>query len=635
VAALLVGAVVTGAPAPARGAPPLSDRVVDYRITATLDPATHTVRGEVRALWRNAGSAPTRELKLHLYLNAFKNELSTFMVESRGQHRSQSMRKGGWGKIDVEALEVGPPGGPLQARPTTVDDTVMTVPLAAPVAPGERLQIVARFSSRMPHVFARTGYHGDFYLGGQWFPKLGVYEGSAWNAHQFHDTTEFYADFGSYDVELTVPGRFGVGASGLPVGEPRSQAGGLVTHHFRADDVHDFAWVAAPDLRQLVGHESGSEVVVLYTEGYERMARRHLAAAQLGLREFRRRLGRYPYARLTVVNPPPGADGAGGMEYPTFITTISRWWLPRGVTLPEAVTIHEFGHQYFYGLLASNEFEHAWMDEGMNTYVTGLVLDDIYGADRSNLELFGFRLGYFAALRSRYRRVAGLDKIEQPAWTYESSVGYAGHTYNKTALMMRTLEGMLGRPLMDRVMREYAQAWGFRHPQPADFVAQVEKTVREVGLVHKGLQPFLEQALNTSEVVDYAIAEVRSRPHRPPRGLFDGRQVESDKPVAGQFDSEVLLRRRGGFVMPMELEVAFADGTTQRERWDGRSRWHRVTYRARPELVEARLDPDGKVPLDVNLLDNERSLRPRRGPVTALAARVLGWAQLVLGLVGF
>jgi hypothetical protein len=139
-------------------------------------------------------------------------------------------------------------------------------------------------------------------------------------------------------------------------------------------------------------------------------------------------------------------------------------------------------------------------------------------------------------------------------------------------------------------------------------------------------------------VLDYGVLQVRSRPHRPARGVFDEgarRTVDKAAVVKGKFDTEILLRRRGELVLPVHAEVRFTDGTARQVHWDGGSRWHRIEYLGQPELDSVRIDPQGKVPLDVNLLDNERSLRPRRGPVAALAARVLGWAQLVVGMVGF
>src|SRR5579871_6261109 len=208
----------------------MSDHIVAYKIEARLDPRAKTVAGRETLTWRNESQDRVGELRFHLYLNTFQNEKSTLIRESGGQLRGDSMDRNDWGYIDVQSIRV--PGGLDLTNAirfihpdddNTDDRTVAAVTLPQPVAPGGSITLHITFLSKLPHVFARTGYHQDFFMVGQWFPKIGVYEKAGdryatvggWNCHQFHANTEFYADYGVYDVSITTPPDFGVGATGV------------------------------------------------------------------------------------------------------------------------------------------------------------------------------------------------------------------------------------------------------------------------------------------------------------------------------------------------------------------------------------------------------------------------------------
>src|SRR3954465_13095639 len=236
----------------------LSDRVADYRIEAVLDPVQHTIDGKERLTWRNRSAVAVRSLYFHLYLNAFEGMGSTFSVEMArygGFRTGVKPKKGEWGTIELRSVSQSgkdlswtfghPDGGPA------TDRTVVRVDLAAPIPPGASGVREIEFQDKLPRVVARTGYFGSFHLVGQWFPKIGVLElpgerGATeprWNVHEFPLNSEFYADFGSYDVKLTLPKDYTVGATGELQGVP-VEKDGLLTHHYVQDDVHDFARTA-------------------------------------------------------------------------------------------------------------------------------------------------------------------------------------------------------------------------------------------------------------------------------------------------------------------------------------------------------------------------------------------------------
>src|SRR3989339_739656 len=199
---------------------PLSPRIVTYAISVSLDPVEKMLTGKETLTWRNTSTDRVGELQFHLYLNAFKNTASTFMKESEGGHRGIRLAGGGWGWIDVTSMKTAE-GEDLTPRIEFIhpddnnekDRTVIRVPLSKPVLPGQTIRLSIDFTAKLPRIFARTGYYQNYYMIGQWFPKIGVYEAAGqryavkgqWNCHQFHANTEFYADYGVYDVDLTVP----------------------------------------------------------------------------------------------------------------------------------------------------------------------------------------------------------------------------------------------------------------------------------------------------------------------------------------------------------------------------------------------------------------------------------------------
>ena len=255
-ASAALGFLLPALPAGALTAP---RKVVDYDIRVALDDAKRELAGAETLRWTNPSDVPVGELKLHLYWNAFRNNRSTFFRESGGQlRRDKASEEAGFGSIDLTSLTVA--GGDLlkSARFEAPDDgnrddrTVLSVPLPAPVLPGDTVALEIAWKSRIPKVFARAGYARDFYMIGQWYPKVAVFEPRGrrrraepgWNAHQYHANSEFYADWGDYRVAITVPEKYVVASAGALVRETRGK--GTKTLVFEQKSIHDFAWAADP-----------------------------------------------------------------------------------------------------------------------------------------------------------------------------------------------------------------------------------------------------------------------------------------------------------------------------------------------------------------------------------------------------
>jgi hypothetical protein len=373
-------------------------------------------------------------------------------------------------------------------------------------------------------------------------------------------------------------------------------------------------------------------------------------------------LGAYPYRTLTVVVPPYNADEAGGMEYPTFYTTEGYAKVEPGTLNQYAsdfVTIHEFGHGYFYGILASNEFEEPMLDEGLNEYWDQRMLRE----RGQNIDLTTpmlRRLGFAPSFTgfAMERMAAGLkqpaDPLGETAWDRFSSSSY-GTVYSRTATAMHDLEERLGKGVTERAFREYYKRWRFRHPSTADLRAALidvsgdAKTVNEI----------FDQYVYGTARIDDRVASIDTAEVLPQVGnvLRDGKRTELDstelekqidkqredwakahpkaKPGSGPFPwSSTVTVSRDGAQVPQLLRVKFADGSSEDVKWNDDRRWARFDFTRPSKVVSATLDPEHKIYLDANKLNDSLTTKADGTASRRWSADVASLLQAFYALVG-
>ncbi|MBI4517189.1 MAG: M1 family metallopeptidase [Deltaproteobacteria bacterium] len=631
-----IAAAVLWLAAAATAAEPLAPRIANYEIDARLDVAQHTVTARQVLTWHNTSTENAVDLYFHLYLNAFANNRSTFMRAAGAELRRWQRRKPeGWGYQEITRLAVD--GADRTAAieyvhpddDNTDDRTVIRVPLESAVAAGAVARIEIDFTAKLPKVFARTGYAGPFHFVAQWFPKLGVYENGTWNCHQYHATTEFFSDFGVYDVRLTVPRDSVVGATGV-IEDERDNGDGSKTLRLHAEDVHDFAWAVDPRFVEIADRFDDVALRLLLQPQHAAQAGRHLEAVKAAMVRLRDWLGPYPYPQLTIVDPGHGGGAAGGMEYPTLITVGTTWWMPATLRLPEVIAIHEFGHQYWYGMVANNEFESAWLDEGINAYFETKVMDEHYGHPGSYADWLGLALDGVSVNRWSYLAAPQHDPLARAAWQFLDRRSYTGVSYAKTALVLTTLERYLGPERMRAALRLYFERWRFRHPTARDFTDALNEAAGE------DLDWYFEQTLYGTGVLDYAVTRVDTDELADFAGVRVPPAAEAQDPPAvkeRRYRNEVVVERLGSVRMPVDITVGFEDGTETAERWDGHDRWRRFEYLGPQRVEYAFIDRYGKLPLDVNLINNSRMRATGTRGVIRLAGRWGFWFQNLLHLL--
>lgn len=470
----------------------------NYIIDVALDDKEHALDGFEKIEYINNSPDTLAFIWFHLWPNAYKNDKTAFTDQalengSTKFYFSDKEQKGYINKLDFKVNNIT---ATLKDHPQHIDIAKLVLP--SPLLPGQKITITTPFHVKLPYNFSRGGHDGESYQATQWYPKPAVYDKYGWHPMPYLDQGEFYSEFGSFDVSITVPANYVVAATGelqsnmekewmnhrssfswkatkenvrnkfgqvktVTKQFPPSESQ-LKTLRYKQNNIHDFAWFA--DKRFIVNHDtcrlaSGRiiDVYTYYTTAYEQQWKRSVSFTKEAVRHYSSLVGEYPYNVVQAVQGPESFGG--GMEYPT-ITIISPTSSEKEL---DQTIAHEVGHNWFYGILASNEREHPWMDEGINSYYEhgySRKKDDHY-SDRQQQML----LETIAAV-----------KTDQPIETSSekfSETNYDLIAYFKTSKWMELLAKELGTNTFDKGMQEYFKRWQFKHPQPEDLKKVLEE----------------------------------------------------------------------------------------------------------------------------------------------------------------
>lgn len=601
---------------------PLSPRITNYKMDVTLDTEAKTVSGTTLVSWRNTSDQAVDNLQFHLYLNAFRSNHASMYIGGTGGPAYDEM---GFGWCDVHQI-LDPEGNDLAYDMEYIqpidgnkyDKTVLKVPLRKAVKPGETITVEVDFTSKLPTTFQRTGYRDDYFFVAQWFPKLGVFENGDWSCHQFI-AGEFYSNHSLYEVDLTLPEEYVVGSGGVTLSQEVEED--MKTLHIRAEDIVDFAWTAWPDYEVVEDQWEHVHIRMMMDPAHMDQADRYLTSLKYALTYFKEHMGPYPWPHVTLVDPPLKGMGASGMEYTTLFTAGTSSGLPKGIRAAEMVTVHEFGHAYLMGILATNEATEPWMDEGMNSYYEQRIMDHYYGPNMGMVQLGPVAISDKETGRSSYTGSA-LRKIGSNAmksWEFPHG-SYGVISYQKAATWLHSLEGLIGTAVMDSVFTTYYDRWAFKHPNTQDFI----DIVNEVVAKHHGdslgadMNWFFDQVLYGTDICDFRVHNVYSRKVKGFRGMVkdgDSLVLRTEEGPDSLYISRVQLQRTGEIRMPVEILIHFDNGDEIREYWDGKNRTKDYEYIRKERVSWVKIDPEFKNPLDVNLLNNSFTLTPDTKPL--------------------
>ena len=481
---------------------------VNYNIDITLNDQDHTLKGNADIEYINNSPDRLEFIWFHLWPNAYKNENTAFVKQlyrdkEGGKKRWKEMKDKGY--IDSLNFLVNGTKARIENHPEYID--VIKLLLPAPLKPGEKIQIATPFFVKLPTYNSRSGHLGQSYMVCQWYPKPAVYDRKGWHPMPYLDQGEFYSEFGKFEVSITVPAQYIVGATGIlqtvdelnkykEIGKrnilnqsgkniipyKREDKSVLKTLLYTGEKIHDFAWFADKDfvIRYDTLELSPGKIIDVFAYHHPDGNSNWVKSTNYiedAVRSYSTWIGEYPYPTVAAVEGPKN-DMSGGMEYP-MITLIT---VPRATEeYLDAVITHEVGHNWFYGILATNERKHAWLDEGINTYYqilyeaqkykSNMIFGNAIPEDVKNKPLPEFLAIIYGAMSD----FPMYDAIETEAALFKNKNDYGVVEYIKTAIWMYIIEISIGKETLDKAVRGYYDEWKFKHPYPEDLKEVFEK----------------------------------------------------------------------------------------------------------------------------------------------------------------
>ena len=472
---------------------------VDIDIEVRLNDLDHSLNADIRMNYLNNSPDTLRFIWIHLWPNAYKNDRTAFSEQLLQNGRtdfyfSNENQKGYINRLNFKVNDV---------QTSTTDhplhQDIVKLILPQPLAPAQRITITTPFHVKLPEYFSRGGHINQSYQVTQWYPKPAVYDSKGWHTMPYLDQGEFYSEFGNYKVSITLPENYTVAATGnLTDGRSEAAKNNFTTIPgrktkpdsiasssefkrvvYQQNNIHDFAWFADKNFEVL--HDTMQlatkiiDVYAYYNPANKKYWANSLRYIKAAIQTKSQWLGEYPYPVVSVVEK-AGIDDGGGMEYPT-ITLISK---TTDEKMLDYLVNHEVGHNWFYGILASNERAHPWMDEGMNSYYDqryfkqqyGIVAPDFLGGN----DAFITKRKPVDIQATILATITGLKKDQPIATTSENftPINYGLIAYSKAAAWMQVLEKETGTIIFDSIMHAYYEKYKFAHPYPEDFKATAE-----------------------------------------------------------------------------------------------------------------------------------------------------------------
>jgi hypothetical protein len=487
---------------------------VDYYLDVTLNDENNSLDGVGKYEYTNHSPNELKEVYFHLWPNAYKDNTTDFAIQQRlnGNTSFYFAKEDQRGYID--GLRFAVDGIVTTHAYLENQPDICVLKLTTPIKPGQTVEIVTPFHVKISADFSRFGHVEQNYQITQWYPKPAVYDINGWNPMPYLDQGEFYSEFGRFEVKITLPKNYLVAATGalqeqeeidfinqrikIPIDptEKIPSSGRTKTITFIQDNVHDFAWFASKTFnveKSDVKLKNG-QVVTTYVYASDPVIKA-TGFIHKALQYYSDHTGYYPYAHCTVVKG--SLKAGGGMEYP-MITVVN--------DLEEGVIVHEVGHNWFYGIIGSNERMYPWMDESINTYFEGEALNpsskNVANLNEKQALKFGndqilLALAEYIEQREIHQAIGEESKLLE-------SGNYGYMVYGKGAHVFKHLGAYLGSEVMDQCFQNYFDQWKFKHPLPGDIRRVFEETSK------RDLGWFFEGVIQSELHVDYALIGINT-----------------------------------------------------------------------------------------------------------------------------
>ncbi|HEY3405937.1 MAG TPA: M1 family metallopeptidase [Ohtaekwangia sp.] len=479
---------------------------LQYTIEVELNDVEKSLTGRETIRYKNNSPDTLNFIWFHIWANAYKNDSTALLKQIRRDSTRQEKEKSlGYGSLDGLSFTVNNTPAQTEPHPNPNYIDVIKVLLPQPLLPGDSTTISTPFKVKLPPYFSRSGFSEGEFMICQWYPKPAVYDKSGWHEFPYLDMGEFYSEYGDFNVSITLPSAYVVGATGSLLTKEELQAYKTTgaknvanrnkvvkyapakqpkkTLRYSATQVPDFAWFADKGFviqYDTVKLRSGKVIDAFsyYHDKKKTLWNNSIDYVKDAVKKYSYWIGEYEYPTVQAVEGPSN-NSSGGMEYPMITLITSPDANPESL---DAVIAHEVGHNWFMSMIGSNERDHTWMDEGLNTYFQFRYEAEKY---RSN-SIFG------NAIPEQLKALPAdqfLDKIymvigsqipmqsamDIPADQFPNSMEYGIVSYIKTALWMYIFESAVGREKAALAIQNYFTKWKNKHPQPADMQASFEE----------------------------------------------------------------------------------------------------------------------------------------------------------------
>lgn len=482
---------------------------VRYDIDVTLNDGEKSLKGFEKIVYKNNSPSSLHFIWFHIWPNAYKNESTALFHQLKNDTaRAAKLEKYTYGSIEGLNFKVNGKVAGTEAHPNPQYIDIIKVKLPSELKPGDSVTITTDFKVKLPSYFSRSGYADGEFMVCQWYPKPAVFDKNGWHEFPYLDMGEFYSDYASFNVNITVPSDYVVGATGVlqnadelaaykrvgaqnaanknakPVLYAPINKGGVKKLNYKMNNVPDFAWFADKDFviqYDTAKLESGKlvDAFTYYHNKDSTLWNYSVDYAKDAVKRYSKWIGEYEYPVVQVVEGPKN-NSSGGMEYPTITLITSPDAKKESL---DAVIAHEVGHNWFMSMLGSNERQHAWQDEGLNTYFQFRYEAEKY---RSN-SVFGQAIpvevqalpvkDFLSAIYGALSGIPMQSAIDLPSDKFVTSDEYSTASYLKTALWLYVLENGVGRERMDAAFKHYFELWHGKHPQPTDLKAAFESSL--------------------------------------------------------------------------------------------------------------------------------------------------------------
>lgn len=508
-------------------------QAVDYAMDITVDAPVHQYAGVMDVTYTNNSPDALDRIPFHLFFNAFQ---PGSMMDVRSRNIADPDRRVGDRIVNLPAEEQGwIKVHTAQVGKSTVEfnanGTIGWLTLPKPLASGKKTRIHLEWDAQVPRQVRRSGWmnnQGVEFSMTQWYPKICEYDHHGWHTNPYIGR-EFHGVWGDFDVTIHMDAAYMVGGTGVlqnvdecghGYGPSETPTSGTIDWHFKAEDVHDFAWAADPDfVHDVLDMEDGPTLHFIRQADTAYGAWEELPAfAERMMRYYSEHVGTYPWPQYTVIE-----GGDGGMEYP--MCTLVRG--NRNLRSLVGVTAHEMAHAWFQGMLATNESLHEWMDEGFTSWIESEYMAEEFSEARDEPHYWAYG-GYLNLVRD-----GGEESLSTHADHYVTNRAYGTAAYSKGEVLLNQLAAIIGEEARNEGIKRYFDEWSFRHPGPMDFKRIME---RESGLE---LDTYFQYMINTTHHVDVAISSVR---------------ITADSTI-------IALERIGKLPLPVDLRITTSDGT--------------------------------------------------------------------------